>query len=104
MTAVLICVTPPTGEQLKGFEAFAARQNGGEAVKLDVVIDESLKSGFILRVGPTEYDRIIDGSYTVWMFKDGKWQCLEPEAAGYYELEHGQGYWIYQEPPQPEGE
>ena len=56
MRAELICVTPPTGEQLKGFEAFAARQCEGEEVSLDVVIDASLKSGFILRIGTKEYD------------------------------------------------
>ena len=55
MTAELICVTPPTGEQLKGFTAFAERQCK-EPVTIDVVIDESLKSGFILRIGTKEYD------------------------------------------------
>ena len=56
MTATLLCVTPPTEEQYRGFVAFVQKESGADEVDLNVVIDESLKSGFMLRFGTKEYD------------------------------------------------
>lgn len=56
MTATLLCVTPPTEEQCRGFVAFVQKESGADEVDLNVVIDESLKSGFMLRFGTKEYD------------------------------------------------
>ncbi len=56
MTATLICVFPPTEAQLAGFTEFVRRQSGAEEVTIDVKMDESLGSGFILRFGTREYD------------------------------------------------
>ena len=49
MTATLICVFPPTEAQLTGFTEFVRRQSGAEEVTIDVKMDESLGSGFILK-------------------------------------------------------
>ncbi|MBO6108143.1 MAG: F0F1 ATP synthase subunit alpha, partial [Eubacterium sp.] len=54
--AELIYVTPPTEEQLLSIRDFLGREFHNEDMELDMKKDESLKSGFIIRVGSKEYD------------------------------------------------
>ena len=54
--AKLRYVTEPTEEQLAGIKKFLVKEYGNEDIKLDLVQDSSLKSGFILTVGTKEYD------------------------------------------------
>ncbi len=56
MTAKLICVTPPTTEQLEGFRSFVVRETGEPEVTIELELNMSLRSGFILRFGTKEYD------------------------------------------------
>lgn len=55
-TATLICVTLPDEKQLAGIRRFVAKEFQNEEVDIAIQQDESLKSGFILRVGNREYD------------------------------------------------
>lgn len=54
--ATLVCVTPPTKEQLAGIKKFLDKEFGNDDIEIIIKRDASLKSGFILRVGNTEYD------------------------------------------------
>ena len=56
MKAKLICVTPPTEAQLEGFKTFVMRESGDSEAVIDVLLDETLGSGFILRFDTKEYD------------------------------------------------
>ncbi len=54
--AKLRYVTPPTDEQLAGIKKFLVKEFGNEDISIDLVEDDSLKSGFILSAGTKEYD------------------------------------------------
>ena len=54
--AQLIYVTAPTDEQLEGIKAFLAKEFHNPDIKLEMVQDSSIKSGFVLKVGSKEYD------------------------------------------------
>ena len=56
MKAKLICVTPPTEAQLEGFRTFVIRESGDSEAVIDVLLDATLGSGFILRFDTKEYD------------------------------------------------
>ncbi|MBO6066506.1 MAG: F0F1 ATP synthase subunit alpha, partial [Lachnospiraceae bacterium] len=56
MKAKLICVTPPTEAQLEGFRTFVMRESGDSEAVIDVLLDATLGSGFILRFDTKEYD------------------------------------------------
>lgn len=56
LEAELRCVTEPTKEQKERFEAFLQRQYHAAAVQLKITQDPSLVSGFVLSVGPDQYD------------------------------------------------
>ena len=49
--AKLRYVTAPTDEQLNGIKRFLVKETGNEAIEIDLVKDESIKSGFVLSVG-----------------------------------------------------
>ena len=54
--ADLYYVTPPTEKQLEGIRKFLAKQFNNEDIEIITIKDESLKSGFVLRIGNKEYD------------------------------------------------
>ncbi len=54
--AELVYVTPPTDEQILRIRDFLGREFHNEDMELTMKQDESLKSGFIIRVGSKEYD------------------------------------------------
>ena len=49
-------------------------------------------------LGPSENTNISDERISVWQYVDGEWQYLPPGEDSQYDLNIGQGYWIYQEP------
>ena len=55
-TAVLTYVEAPSDEQLAGIKGFIAKEFHNPDIKLEMVKDPSLKSGFVLKVGSKEYD------------------------------------------------
>ena len=55
LSAQLIYVTPPTQEQLEGIRDLLSKKYG-KSVLLRSLKDESIGSGFIIRVGADEYD------------------------------------------------
>ncbi len=55
-TAFLYCVTPPTREQEERFLDFLRSRKGWENPSLDIRIDETLGSGFVLEAGDELYD------------------------------------------------
>ena len=55
-TAVLTYVEAPSDEQLAGIESFIAKEFHNPDIKLEMVQDSSIKSGFVLKVGSKEYD------------------------------------------------
>ena len=55
-SAELVYVTPPTDEQLLGIRDFLGREFHNPDMELTMRQDESLKSGFIIRVGSKEFD------------------------------------------------
>ncbi|MEE3466849.1 MAG: F0F1 ATP synthase subunit alpha [Eubacterium sp.] len=52
----LIYVTPPTDEQMVGIRDFLGKEFGNRDIELTTKQDDSLKSGFIIRVGSREFD------------------------------------------------
>ena len=54
--AKLRYVTAPSDEQLAGIKKFLAKETGNGDIELELVQDDTLKSGFILSVGTKEYD------------------------------------------------
>lgn len=55
-SATVYCTTPPDDKQLEGIKAFVCKEeNAGEA-KIDIVKDDSLIGGFIIRVNSKEFD------------------------------------------------
>lgn len=55
--ATLICVTEPDENQLKGIEEFVYKEEKAGSAKIDIVKDESLIGGFIIRIGNKQFDR-----------------------------------------------
>ena len=55
-TAVLTYVDAPSDEQLAGIKSFIAKEFRNQNIRLEMVQDASLKSGFVLKVGSKEYD------------------------------------------------
>ena len=55
-TAVLTYVEAPSDEQLAGIKSFIAKEFRNQNIRLEMVQDVSLKSGFVLKVGSKEYD------------------------------------------------
>ena len=55
-TAVLTYVEAPSDEQLAGIKGFIAKEFHNPDIKLEMVQDSSIKSGFVLKVGSKEYD------------------------------------------------
>ena len=55
-TAVLTYVEAPSDEQLAGIKSFIAKEFHNPDIKLEMVQDSSIKSGFVLKVGSKEYD------------------------------------------------
>jgi len=56
LQATLLFVTPPSKEQFEGIKDFVKKEAKQDDVELVLIQDESLKSGFILRMGSKEYD------------------------------------------------
>ena len=56
LNARLIYVTLPTDEQRRGILGFLRKEYPDHKIELSLEEDESIKSGFILRVGKREYD------------------------------------------------
>ena len=54
--AKLRYVTAPTDEQLNGIRKFLAKEFNNQDIEVELVEDQTLKSGFILSVGTKEYD------------------------------------------------
>lgn len=61
VNAVLICVTPPSGEQKQGMEKFLCKRYNAVRAQIRICRDDSLMGGFILRVGSEEYDWSLRG-------------------------------------------
>ena len=55
-TAALTYVEAPSDEQLAGIKSFIAKEFRNQNIRLEMVQDASLKSGFVLKVGSKEYD------------------------------------------------
>ena len=55
-SAVLTYVEAPSDEQLAGIKEFIEKEFHNPDIKLEMVKDPSLKSGFVLKVGSKEYD------------------------------------------------
>lgn len=55
--ATLICVTEPDEKQLKGIEEFVCKEENAGSAKIEIVKDNSLIGGFIIRIGNKQYDR-----------------------------------------------
>lgn len=58
-TATLLCVTEPSEEQIAGIKKFIAKElneENEEKIRLEIVKDPAVDSGFILRFGNKEYD------------------------------------------------
>ncbi len=56
-TAYITCVTEPDEKQKKGLKEFVKKETGAADVKLEIVKDDSIIGGFIIRVGGKQYDR-----------------------------------------------
>lgn len=55
-SATIFCVTPPDGNQLKGIKDYICKKENCEEADVNIVRDESLIGGFIIRTGDKEYD------------------------------------------------
>ena len=55
-SATVYCVTPPDEKQLEGIRDFVCKKAGAGTAKVDIVKDESLIGGFIIRFGDEEFD------------------------------------------------
>ena len=54
--ATVLCVNPPDEKQLKGIKEFVCKQENADEAKIDIVKDESLIGGFIIRFADKEFD------------------------------------------------
>lgn len=59
--ATVICVNPPSDEQLDGIKKFVCKETNAGSAKVEIEIDESLIGGFIIRTDEKQYDRSIKG-------------------------------------------
>lgn len=57
--ATVVCVTEPDERQLKGIEEFVCKEENAGSAKIEIVKDESLIGGFIIRIGNKLFDRSI---------------------------------------------
>ncbi len=55
--ATVICVNPPSDEQLEGIKRFICKETNAGSAKVEIIIDESLIGGFIIQVDGRQYDR-----------------------------------------------
>lgn len=55
-SATIFCVTPPDGNQLKGIKDYICKKENCAEADVNIVRDESLIGGFIIRTGDKEYD------------------------------------------------
>lgn len=55
-SATIFCVNPPDDKQLQGIKDYICRQEHSDSAKVEIVIDESLIGGFVIRIGDKEYD------------------------------------------------
>lgn len=56
LTARLVCVVPPDDAQKEKMKEFIRKKFGKQHVKMEIVQDDSLIGGFILKVMDVEYD------------------------------------------------
>ena len=61
--ATLYYVELPDKKQLEGMKSFINRKYKGNEVNLELIKDESLIGGFILKVGCEEYDWSMKGRF-----------------------------------------
>lgn len=54
--ATVFCVTPPDEKQLEGIKEFVCREEGTSDANIEIVKDESLLGGFIIRIADKEFD------------------------------------------------
>ncbi len=54
--ATVYCVNPPDEKQLEGIRDFVCKKTGAGNAKIDIVRDERLIGGFIIRFGDKEFD------------------------------------------------
>lgn len=54
--AVVYCITPPDENQLKGIKDFVCKQENCSDANVEIVKDDKLIGGFIIRVGSKEFD------------------------------------------------
>lgn len=54
--ATVYCVTPPDEKQLEGIKGFVCKEENSVQANVEIVKDESLIGGFIIRIGSKEFD------------------------------------------------
>lgn len=54
--ATVYCVTPPDEKQLEGIKGFVCKEENSAQANVEIVKDESLIGGFIIRIGSKEFD------------------------------------------------
>lgn len=64
LTATLTCVEPPSEEQLEKMKAFLCDKYQTVDAKIEIVEDNTLLGGFVLRVQNDEYDWSLKGRLT----------------------------------------
>ncbi len=57
----VICTTEPSKEQQEKLKSFVAKKYAAKTVHLNIVKDESIIGGFVIKVGDIEYDRSLKG-------------------------------------------
>ena len=63
LCATLVYVTPPDAEQKKKIEDFLCKKYNRTSVRLDMVKDESLLGGFVIKTMDREYDWSLAGRH-----------------------------------------
>ncbi len=63
--ATIYCVTEPDEKQLEGIKDFVCKEENAGAAKLEIVKDESLIGGFIIRIGNKEFDRSLKNKISI---------------------------------------
>ncbi|MCH5320497.1 MAG: F0F1 ATP synthase subunit alpha [Eubacterium sp.] len=56
VSATVYCVNPPDEKQLEGIKDFVCKKANAGQAKVDIVKDESLIGGFVIRFGDKEFD------------------------------------------------
>ncbi|MCM1115811.1 MAG: F0F1 ATP synthase subunit alpha [Clostridium sp.] len=54
--ATVYCTTPPDDKQLEGIRAFVCKEENAGSASINIVHDDKLIGGFIIRVGSKEFD------------------------------------------------